>query len=445
MGLSLFSLVSAPLWQVPDEPQHYQLARLVADEGHWPTLSDVWNATEQERLVYDSLIRHRFWEIRAQREPPPSLWAGTEPDVLLPPIATPPGYYVLAAGALRLVGTSDVDDGLRALRLLSALLGLLELLLVHRIARAVFPKEQSHSTAALAFAAFLPMRVYMTGGANSDALAALVAAGSLCAMAAWIESPLTPRRAACLGLLVGLALLTKRTTLFLVPVLLLFLVLSRRAGVQPASRRPPRWWLGAGIVLACLCAPLAAWTLARPELAAPGQAWPYPGASPGGLLGIRSEWLAHLFSAESWTWNALAGHARALGIAFASFWGVFGWLTVPLGLGWYAVLAGLTGIACMGLARRLQQCKPRPAETLMLCAAGLALLQLAVAAVAQGIPQQGRYLLPAIGPVACCLVMGWGEGLPERFKPMLPLAVGGGLLMLNALAWILYMQPAFYG
>jgi hypothetical protein len=81
----------------------------------------------------------------------------------------------------------------------------------------------------------------------------------------------------------------------------------------------------------------------------------------------------------------------------------------------------------------------------MLCAAGLALLQLAVAAVAQGIPQQGRYLLPAIGPVACCLVMGWGEGLPERFKPMLPLAVGGGLLMLNALAWILYMQPAFYG
>ena len=445
LGLSIFSLALTPLWQVPDEPQHFQLARLVADEERWPTLSDVWGATALERHVYASLVQNRFWEIRAHRAPPPSLWLDTAPDVLLPPIAAPPAYYLLAAATLRLTGVSTVDSGLYVLRVLSTLLGLLELLLVYCVARALFPNERNHSTAALAFGAFLPMRVYMTGGANSDAIAALLAAAALCAMAVWVERPLTSVRGACLGLLVGLALLAKRTTLFLVPVLILFLILNRRDSIGTSSCRTSRWWLGASLALVCLCAPPAVWMLARPELAVPGQPWPYPGAEADGLLGIRSEWLARLVSAEAWTWSALAGYVWSLGIAFASFWGVFGWLTVPLGLGWYAALAVLTAAAGFGLMRRFRRQRFLPAETLMLCAALLAVLQVAVAAIAQGIPQQGRYLLPAVGPIACCLIIGWAECLPERARHALPLAVGGGLLLLNAVAWIFYMRPAFYG
>jgi type II secretory pathway component PulM len=86
-----------------------------------------------------------------------------------------------------------------------------------------------------------------------------------------------------------------------------------------------------------------------------------------------------------------------------------------------------------------------PARILIIGAAVLAVLLIVGAAVAQGVPQQGRYLLPAAGPIACCLAIGWAEWLPQRNKRLLPLAVGGGLLLLNAVAWLFYMRPAFYG
>lgn len=448
LGLALSAVCFAftPLWQVPDEPQHYQLARLVADLGRWPTLSDVWGARQLERDVYASLVQHRFWEIRAHRTPPPSLWADTAPDVLLPPIAASPGYYTLAAGALRLVGSAGVDAQLRVLRGLSVLLGLAELLVVFGLARAVFPREPHLQAATLCFVAFLPMRAYMTAGANSDALAALLGGAALCAMAAWVDRALTPSRGLALGLLVAASLLTKRTTLFLVPTGALFLLLNRRASATAGQRRAA-WALGAGIAALCTGALVAAWALARPPLAATGQAWPYPGASPDGLLGVRGEWLAHVFSAEAWTPTALVGYARALGIAFASFWGAFGWLTVRLGVGWYAALAGLTGTALAGLVRALHRPRQRlpRAQALVAGAALLAVLQVVGAAIAQGIPQQGRYLLPAIGPIACCLVAGWAYWLPASARRRLPLLVGGALLLLNAVAWGIYIWPAFHG
>jgi len=444
--LSAFCFAFIPPWQVPDEPQHYQLARLVADLGRWPTLSDVWGARQLERDVYASLVRHRFWEIRAHRAPPPSLWADTAPDVLLPPIAASPGYYLVAAGVLRLVGAQGVDGQLRVLRGLSVLLGLAELLVVLRLTRAVFPREAYLQAAALGFVALLPMRAYMTAGANSDTMAALLGAAALCAMAAWVDSPLTPARGVCLGLLVAASLLTKRTTLFLVPTGALFLLLNRRAAAAAGQGRTA-WALGAGIAALCACAPPALWPLARPPLAAPGQAWPYPGASPTGLLAIRPEWLARPFSVEAWTPAALGGYARALGIAFASFWGAFGWLTVRLGIGWYAALAGLTGVAGLGLVRGLRRADGplSGAQILVAGAAALAVLQVVGAAVAQGIPQQGRYLLPAIGPIACCLVAGWHRLLPAPARRWMPLLVGGALLGLNAVAWVGYIGPAFGG
>lgn len=444
LALSVLCFALTPLWQVPDEPQHYQLARLVADLGRWPTLSDVWRAEQLERDVYASMVRHRFWEIRAHKPPPPSLWADTAPDVLLPPIAASPGYYFLAAGVLRLVGGANVDIQLRVLRALSVGLGLAELLFLFGLARAVFPRAPRLQLAALAFAALLPMRAYMSAGANSDALAALLSAAALCAMASWMDRPFTPGRGLGLGLLVTAALLTKRTTLFLLPTGALFLFLSGRATPLPDRRR---WAVGAGVAALVICATPVLWLLARPPLAAPGQPWPYPGASADGLLGIRPEWLIRPFLAEAWTPDALVGYARSLGIAFASFWGAFGWLTVRLDIGWYAALACLTGAAGVGVARRLREAHRAlpPTQVLVAGTALLALMQIAGAAVAQGVPQQGRYLLPAIGPIACGLVAGWHRLLPAPARRWIPLAVGGALLALNAIAWVGYIGPAFYG
>lgn len=441
LTLSLFSLAFTPPWQIPDEPQHVQLASLLADTGRWPALPDVWSATTLHDRVYASLVRHDFWEVRGHRMLPPSLWEGTAPDLLLPPIYAPPAYYTVAAGWLRLFGAADVDSRLFALRLLSVILGMAELVLAYRLSRAVFPDDAALALAATAFVALLPMRAFLSGGASSDSLAAAASAAVILAMTAWLRRPLTPARGAALGLGVALALLTKRTTAFLLPLALVFLVLNRRHHGRRSS-----WWRSVGLGAACLAVPLVVWAAARPPLTTPGQPWPFPGYGTGGLLGVRLEWLARFLSTDAWTWATLRGYGLALGVTFASFWGDFGWLTVPLDAWWYAALAVLTGLAGLGWLLRLRRrTAVHPAQALVLWAAGLCLLQIVGTTVGQGIPQQGRYLFPALAPIACCLVLGWAELWPRRTRAMLPLAVGGGLLLLAAVSWCGYVLPAFYG
>jgi len=447
LALSLFCAAATPPWQVPDEPQHLQMARLLADLGHWPTLTDVWGATDMRDQIYESLVQNRFWEIRAHRSPPPSLWEGTAPDVLLPPIYVPPGYYSLAAGVLRVMGSAPLDAQRIVLRLLSALAGLAELYFIFRMSRLISPGQRALVLAATAFAAFLPMRAYITGGVSSDPLAAMASAAALWAMLAWVRRPLTPARGAALGLLLAAALLTKRTTAFLLPLLAVFLILNRRneprmtrinanEGISVESHGSRPSWIGAGLLFLCLVIPLVAWTLGRPALAQPGEAWPYPGGAPGGLFGTFPEWLARPFSTEAWSLSALRQYAVSLGVTFASFWGNFGWLTIPLGLEWYAALAILTGLAGLGLARAAwkQRGHLQPETALVAWAAAFALAQVVAAMVSQGIPQQGRYLFPALGPIACGLVRGWAEWLPERARRILPLAVGVGMLALFAVS-----------
>lgn len=441
LGLSLFSLAFAPPWQVPDEPQHVQLASLVADTGRWPNLADVWNAEALQSRVYQSLVRHQFWKIRGHRLPPPSLWESTAPDLLLPPVYAPPAYYATAACWLRLSGCPDIDCRLLSLRLLSVVLGMAALYLVHRANLTVFAGRTSLALASTTLAALLPMRVFMSGGATSDSLAVVVGAAVVCAMTAWVSRPLTPRRGAALGLLLALALLTKRTTAFLVPLALVFLVLNRRRGL--GSRR---WWASAGLGAVCFLVPLVLWTAARPPLTSPGQTWPFPGYGPEGLLGVRLEWVTRLLSRDAWTLAALRGYVLSLGITFASFWGDFGWLTVPLNPWWYAVLAVLSGLAGLGwMLRWRHSVVLKPAEALVLWGVAFGLLQVLVTTIGQGIPQQGRYLFPALAPIACFLTLGWSELWPRRVEGLLPLAVGAGLLLLGAASWCGYVLPAFHG
>lgn len=442
--LVLLSLALTPPWQVPDEPQHFQLARLLADLRRWPTLADVANAQALHDEVYGSMVRHRFWEIRGHRLPPPSLREDTAPDLLLPPVYAPPAYYAVAASVLAPLADTPVDAQLYAMRLLSVLLGTLEVLLVYVFSRRVFPSEAPLALAATAFAALLPMRTALAGGASSDTLASLVGAAAILVMAVWVRDPLTPARGAMLGLLVALALLTKRTTAFLAPLAVVFLLLNRRASSH-AARGHRAWWLAVGAAALCLTLPLLAWTLARPPLAETGQPWPYPGYTPEGLLGVRLEWLSRLLGSEAWTLAALRGYALSLGVSFASFWADFGWLTVPLDVGWYVALAGLALLAVAGIVRRLRRGAVCTELALALWAAGLAVLQLVGTTWGQNVPQQGRYLFPALGPIACAFVLGWSEWLPSRARQWMPLGVGGGLLLLTAVSWLGYALPAFYG
>jgi hypothetical protein len=112
-------------------------------------------------------------------------------------------------------------------------------------------------------------------------------------------------------------------------------------------------------------------------------------------------------------------------IFFASFWGQFGWMSLPLvgGTAWERALAliclgGLFGTVGWLLAARGQAWQRRTVVVLGLIVAAEALFPLFYSYTqprSQAI-QQGRYCFPALAPIALLLVLGWRALLPARWR-----------------------------
>jgi len=138
-------------------------------------------------------------------------------------------------------------------------------------------------------------------------------------------------------------------------------------------------------------------------------------------------------------------------VFFVTFWGQFGWMSLPLvgGAPWEGALylvcaAGLIGVVGWLLAPG-QPAWRRRAVLLMLAmaAAGVFLPLLnAYTAPRNQVIQQGRYLFPALAPVALLLALGWRALLPRRMRPV-GLAVGVLFALAFAYAalqviWVVY-------
>ncbi len=99
-------------------------------------------------------------------------------------------------------------------------------------------------------------------------------------------------------------------------------------------------------------------------------------------------------------------------LTFAGFWGNFGWLQRPLPVWVYALLAGICLLATTGLIRLLQRpwreipYVPRIAVTSWLLAVVLILGQTFLPMLGRPWQPQGRYLFPALLPIAGLLMVG---------------------------------------
>src|SRR6266511_4243592 len=130
-------------------------------------------------------------------------------------------------------------------------------------------------------------------------------------------------------------------------------------------------------------------------------------------------------------------------IFFVSFWGQFGWMSLPLvgGLPWESAL----WLLCIGgLAGALAWRRRAVVLLLLMIVAGVLLPLLnAYTAPRNQVIQQGRYLFPALTPIALLLALGWRTILPLRCRPA---GVVVGLLFgLGFAAAALSMIAGFYG
>ncbi|MGD2144177.1 MAG: glycosyltransferase family 39 protein [Anaerolineae bacterium] len=376
-----------PRWQVPDEPAHYNYIRSLADGEGLPIL---------ESGDYDQRYLER---LTSEGFPPELSIARLEYEDHQPPL-----YYLLATPIFLLS-----DGSLLPLRLFSVLLGSGLLIVTFGAVRTIFPDRPEMGLIAAGFIALIPQHTAMTAGVNNDTLAELIVAGTLWALLVYSQhqeqpSVLRPDRQPPwrLGFLLGAALLTKTTAYVVVGVAAAAVVIRWRRDCRtlrwatrqltwmllPALLVSAPWFVRNGLVYGS-GDPLA---LAQHSAVAAGQP--------------RSrDWLV------AYGWDGLL--SRMIHTTFQSFWGQFGWMAVPLRARVYQALALLSIVLAGGfLAWLIRQRRPQTSNSVTYHRLGLLALSALFTLLSYGwynltfVQHQGRYLFPALVPMATAVGLG---------------------------------------
>ena len=418
--LATLYAVQVPAWQAPDEPAHYNYVHELATTGQFPIL----RMGDYDQAYLDQLKASRF--------PPERSIVGVRYEAHQPPL-----YYLLAGPVFLATGGE-----LAALRLFSAALGALLVVLTYAIAVTIFPGRPYLALGAAAFVAFLPMHLAIAASVNNDALAEVLLAAILLLSIRYLKlAMLGPRApsgwdALILGVLLGLALITKVSAYVAAPVLLAALLI---AGYE--ARRQHR---AAGYVsrfmFHLILVFLPALLIALP--------WYARNAAVYGHFDILARrWHDTVVVGQLRTTDLLAQSGagavleRFLVWSHDSFWGVFGWMGVWMDGRLYtlllafslAVLTGCIVLAARKLRASQTKASPNPAlrtgvvsETsrftpnvsrfrvwslTLLALSALLTVGIYLSYNLIFVQPQGRYLFPALPAIGLAVALGWQEVL----------------------------------
>jgi 4-amino-4-deoxy-L-arabinose transferase-like glycosyltransferase len=334
----------------------------------------------------------------------------------------PPLYYLASAGFAKLVGVSNVgNDGAVRLRWLNAIIGAGTVLGVFYLGFWGLGRSDV-ALGAAAVAASLPMNCALSGAISNDPLLFLICTWTLAVCALAIRQGWSLKLSVAAGVLVGLGLLTKTTALALVPILLV-------ATLLPQKKRPT--------IAMTAAAAAAIVILAGPWLVRNQMVYGDPLA-----LGVFKEAFTGTAQAKdlisgmggSTYWKDMVGWWTA-----RSFFGVFGYMDIWLnetgtpGGGKDIVYRLLLAIGLILIAAwvasffRSDWKESRAVQIVNACFLVVVVL-LFISFNKTYFQAQGRYLYPAIGPIAVALSSGCFVILKDRGK--VAVAVLAGILLL---------------
>ena len=297
------------------------------------------------------------------------------------------------------------------LRGYSIVLGALTVLLTYAIAGMILSEPRFQLLAA-GFVATLPQFLFISASINNDNLVTLASTATIYAALRFSRLP-SVRVAIALGLLLGMALLAKKSALFLIPAVVVIVAVPwvRREPDRPTVARSSLIAIG---VAALLGAPV----FIRNQIVY------------GDPLGtaMERETLPELVDEKS-LWNPYWVETF-LPRLLESFVGVFGWMNVWLPPAVYLVYLALGLFALLGLLRWASASSSNDRRVVgflfmsaVLCLAGVVYYNLTYT------QYQGRFLFPAIAPIAALSALGlwqWRVAAGERIHKL----VGPGLAIL---------------
>ncbi len=409
-----------PLWQAPDEPAHYNYIRNIAEGKGLPVL---------QKGDYDQDYLER---LKAAKFPSDMPVATLRYESHQPPL-----YYVLATPIYLATRSLSLPAQVLALRLVSVFLGCVLLVVAYATARSAFPKEPLLALATCAFIATLPQHVAMSAAINNDTLAEAVLSLILLVLISRLGRPERGQRKASsrslrgfdltpyiLGVLLGLALLTKTTIYVSILLVPLAALLARSQGKTFAKTVGFK-----SLLLICgLALVISGWWFAR-NVTVYGDT---------DLFGLKRHDAVVAAQPRTGEFDLTAAKNFAV-VSFESFWAQFGWMGVPADDRTYAVLGMVSALAAVGLVlfllravvdRKLLSWLQR--FSLLLLAAALLLVFLEMFLYnLRYLQPQGRYLFPAILSMGVFFTLGIREFVRERYASLFLSLLFAGLSLLN--------------
>lgn len=436
LALCVLYNLATPPGEGPDEPGHAAYVFFLAREGRLPVqclppcVSDVPGSGHHPSLAYLLATPAVLWlpqSLRTFDLPGNSrfTWAGGDQVNAVAhgsreqwPWDAQVWAWRLARGASSLAGAATV------------ILTYLTVRVLHRHTDSAANRDATALLAA-ALVAFNPQFIFISSLISNDALLAALGAALLWLV---VSSPRSLPRAMLIGVVLGLALITKQSALIFVPFVFTWGVTG---GVGAATDRgatagrgdPPGRPQVMIAVLVFGAALVGGWWYLRN--------WQLYG-DPLGLQAFQAE-----FTTQAFEWTNPAAWMGALTTLYESFWARFGWMNLPAPAWTMVVYAALLAAAVAGWV----WITIRPHEaicrwTWQLAAPPLLALTwvMSFAFTAGLVAWQGRLLFPSIAAIAALLACGLSVWLRSR-APVILLIAG----MAGIAAWlpVSVIQPAY--
>jgi len=358
----------------------------------------------------------------------------------------PPLYYAIAAPLARATRSMSSGVAAKIIRIPSILFGLALIWVTYLAIRTGFPESEAAAVGAAAFVAFLPMNITLAASITNDVLTNLIVALALWRLARFARAAANAdfanryaKEAVVLGIIMGVGVLTKTSTLLLFPTaVVVFALLAARGAVS--ARIATR---------ACVIAVALGLAIGAPWLVRNTLLYGDPVAqhifltafkntathaamlagtlAHGAKLSEGEYWqLVSMWTLQSFWLQRLAMNSAAQVESLA--------LTVIMAIG-----------AALYVARRLQTL---PAYQQAQIGGYVTLIFLTMAAFARFntvfFQAQGRYLYTALVPIGFFAASGISELFPQRFRPA-GLACVAILMALMTVSMINNMAGLFSG
>ena len=450
-------LWATPLLETPDEASHFSVVKYMADEGRLPPQQAPPAEPEPVPIIREGaptyyapplyhalgaiLVADLNTEGYAQGVVPNPNWGrGWSPM----PGRSPENKHMYVHTADQRSPYADWAQGMYRVRLFSLLLGGATVAGTYVLARTLWPRVADHGRvlAATALVAFNPVFLFSTIGITNDVLLITLSTWAFVVMARLVGLGTRPSGRSgwvlvtLLGILMGLAALTKQSAFVFLPVAALSVIWG--ASTQPRPWRTALSWF---LLFAVLVVLISGWWYLHNTLAY------------GDPLGMRP----HQLPAGS-ARPSLSQAIRELGQVLQGYWAVFGWGLILVDPVIHLLIAAFVGTGLLGWLRQpvgqtrsetlsqehrqRSKIEKRIVVILGFCLL-LNLMGLVVWLLSTSVPFGSRLLFPTLAPLAVLLVMGWRRWLGPRrarwFAWIVALAFG---LYAFVVPWR-YLRPVY--